>query len=442
MKNLIHYLIVLILLVQIACNDPTVIGSDLFSGDQLDIEFTDTVSLRAYALKGDSVLTFNPVAIGNDTRSFLFGDFQDPILGRTKSSIYFQVSRNSTVPSFENAVLDSILLLLPYQEDGIYGDPNSIYEMEVYQLDEQLNRDSVYYSSQSFKVRNAPTGYHVFVPNYKDSISIFEPSEDTLVAYPPHLRVPLSENLGNFLLNTDPANYATDSAFYALLPGFELRPVSQNQGMLSFDLRGFPAGLKLYYHQDTNKYEYTFPIFSTNVITTHFEHDYAGTVVEQFLTNSEDEVDSLLFLQGASGMDAVVEFPFLENLKDLIVNKAELVLYPQRLPGDNELYYNYADQLIASEIVGDSIFILVDDAEFALNRAGNSFGQIFGGILEEDGTYRLNISGHFQDMIKGVKSNKMLITVYRKAQKASRIVVTGPNHSSFPMKLRLTFTRY
>ncbi|MAW88140.1 MAG: hypothetical protein CMJ42_16600 [Phyllobacteriaceae bacterium] len=442
LKNLFYTLLGLALLAQIACNDPTVIGSDLFTGDQLDIEFTDTVSLKAYALEGDSVLTYSPIVVGTDTRSFLFGDFVDPVLGRVKSTIYFQVGLNTIVPSFENAVLDSVLLLLPYQKDGVYGDLGSIYQMEVYQLDEQLYRDSVYYSSQSFKVRNAPAGFHPFVPDYLDSLTIFEPSQDTSVKYPPHLRVPLNENFGNFLLNTDPTNYSTDSAFYALLPGFELRPISQNPGMLSFDLRGFPAGLKLYYHQDTSKLEYTFPIFSSNVVTTHFEHDYTGSAVEPFLNNPPEESDSLLFIQGASGMDVIVEFPYVENLKDLIVNKAELVLYPQRLPGDNELDYDYVDQLIASEAVGDSIFVLIDDVEFALNRAGSSFGQIFGGELEDDNTYRLNISGHFQDMISGNKSNRMLITVYNKAQKASRSVITGPNHSAFPMKLRLTVTRY
>ena len=430
------------MLAQLACNDPTVIGSDLFTGDQLDIEFTDTVSLKAYALEGDSVLTYSPIIVGNDTRSFLFGDFADPILGRVKSTIYFQVSLNATVPSFEGAELDSIVLLLPYQEDGIYGDPNSTFEMEVYQLDERLYSDSVYYSSQSFKVRNTPAGFHPFVPDFKDSLTIFEPSEDTTVRYPPHLRVPLSEQLGNFLLNTDPTNYSTDSAFYSILPGFELRPVSQNQGMLSFDLRGFPTGLKLYYHQDTSKFEYTFPVFNNNVVTTYFEHDYTGSTVEPFLTNPEDETDSLLFLQGASGMDVIVEFPYLENLKGLIVNNAELVLYPQRLPGDNEMFYGNTDQLIASEIVGDSIFMLIEDVEFALNRVGNSFGEIFGGKMEDDNTYRLNISGHFQDMISGNKSNRLLISVYNKAQKASRSVISGPNHSMFPMKLRLTFTRY
>lgn len=445
MKNFRSFLLAavsLILLTQIACNDPTVIGSDLFTGDQLDVEFTDTASLKAYALEGDSVLTYSPIIVGSDTRSFLFGDFVDPILGETKSSIYFQVSINSVVPSFEGAELDSVFLLLPYQESGVYGDPNAIFEMEVYQLDEQLHSDSVYYSTQSFKVRNAPSGFHPFVPHYQDSLTIFEPSQDTSVEYPPHLRVPLNANFGTFLLNTDPTNYSTDSSFYALLPGFELRPVNQTPGMLSFDLRGFPAGLKLYYHQDTSKYEYTFPIFSTNVVTTHFEHDYTGSAVEPFLNNPSDEVDSLLFLQGASGTDVVVEFPFVENLKDLIVNKAELVLYPQRLPGDNELYYDNADQMIASEIIGDSIFILINDVEFALNRVGNSFGEIFGGKVESDGTYRLNISGHLQDMISGEKSNRMLIAIYQNSQKASRSVITGPNHSVYPMKLRLTYTRY
>ncbi len=432
---------VAISLLQYGCNDPTVIGSDLFNDQQLDIDFTDTVSLRAWTIEGDSVLTFSPIVSGTDTRSFLFGDMQDPVFGRVISTIYFQVSLNTVVPNFENAELDSIFLLLPYNANMSYGDIAAQFGMEVFLLDEQLHTDSFYYSNQSFKVRNASSGNHIFVPKPQDSLTIFEPSMDTTERYPAHLRVPLSANLGNFLLNTDPVNYSSDSLFYNMLPGFRLRPTITTPGMLSFDLRGFPAGLKIYYHQDTNHYEYTFPIFSYNVVTTHIQHDYTGSAVEPFLQKDQPKNDSIVFVQAASGTDIVVEIPWVQSLQNIIVNKAELEFKILRLPGDSEKYA-HADQLLASQIIGDTAFILIDDVQFSLNRAGSNFGEIFGGKVLDGDIYRLNISAHLQEMIEGQRSNKMLITVYNKVQKASRAAIGGPTHSLYPMKLRLSFTRY
>lgn len=429
------------LMLQWSCNDPTVIGSDLFKDQHLDIDYTDTVTLRAWTLKGDSVLTYSPLVSGTDTRSFLFGDMNDPVFGRVTSTIYFQVSRNTVVPSFENAVLDSIFLLLPYNPNMSYGDIAAQFGIEVFLLDEQLYRDSFYYSNQSFKVRNAPSGNHVFVPKPLDSLTIFEPSKDTTEKYPAHLRVPLSSNFGNFLLSTDPVNYSSDSLFYNLLPGFRLRPTMTTPGMLSFDLRGFPAGLKIYYHQDTNKYDYTFPVFSYNVVTTHIQHDYTGSAVEPFLMSPEPRNDSIVFVQAASGTDVVVEIPWVESLQNIIVNKAELEFKILRLPGDLEKYA-HADQLLASEIIGDTAFVLINDVQFALNRAGSSFGQIFGGKVLDGDIYRVNISSHLQEMIEGQRSKRLLITVYNKSQKASRAALGGSTHSLYPMKLRLSYTRY
>ena len=98
---------------------------------------------------------------------------------------------------------------------------------------------------------------------------------------------------------------------------------------------------------------------------------------------------------------------------------------------------------VVSEIADDSSIKIIDDVQFAINRAGSNFSQIFGGDFDSaDNTYKLNITSHFQGMMNGSKSKKLMVTVYNRAEHPSRVVLAGPQHSEHPLKLNVSFTRF
>ena len=101
MKNSILALIVLLagFCLFNACNDPTSIGSDLLEGDQLDLDYTDTLTIISKTVRdADSVITFSTSSSTPASfrlSAYLAGNFDDPIFGRSESSIYSENGSSS-----------------------------------------------------------------------------------------------------------------------------------------------------------------------------------------------------------------------------------------------------------------------------------------------------------------------------------------------------------
>lgn len=435
-----------LLLTLFACNDPTVIGSDLLAGDQLDVNFTDSVTIKAWTTRQDSVKTFDPSPLSSDYTFFPCGDLRDPIFGRSVARINAQLSLNTSNPDFRDAVIDSIVLLLPYESKQVYGKLNETFKLEVWELDESLSDSISYYSNRETKLKPTPIGYKEFTPNVSDSVNVVVPKADTLIfeKLPPHLRIPLDGSFVQAFLGGDSINYTSNSLFRSFFKGFHLRAPESglgNSGMLSFNLRNSLVGFQVYYHKDSTYSQYKFPIFSSSVVTAEFKHDYMGAFVQNYLDSPTPRNDSLLFLQGMSGLNFDLEIPYVTDLKNLIVNRAEIVL-PIIYLMEDDPDFDPVDQIVVAEVVNDSILRTIDDIIYSINRVGDNFPQLFGGKVFSDNTYRVNISAHFQDMITGRATNKIRFTVYLKPEKASRVVVAGPAHATLPAKLRLSFTKF
>ncbi len=430
-----------------SCNDPTAIGSDLLAGDQVDVDFTDTLTLNGYIEKQDSVAVFFPVSIGAQYESFLVGDYIDPIFGRVTANTYAQITRNTTVPVFtkNGVVIDSVVLLLPYREERSYGKLDAMQTIEVYELDENL-ADSVFaYSNATYMVKPSPIGTVTFTPNLSDSLNIHVPNtSDSTIKTPPHLRIRLNEEFRARLEGADSINFLTGTDVKNFFKGFCLKPVLQsgNGGMLSFLMRNTFSGMRVYYHDSSNTYgEYLFPIFTSNVVTATFSNDYTGSVVEGFFPVNGVANDSLFFLQAMNGINLVLEVPYVQGLKNLVINKAELEFSIIELPQDDPAY-EPIDRILVSEIVNDTSRVIIEDYQSSSGLA--NFDAVYGGYPTSDNKYRVNISAYAQDMIRGLASNKMVITISARPEKASRVVLAGPGYhdESLRPKIRLTFSRY
>jgi hypothetical protein len=439
------YVLVLSLITLFSCNDPTVIGSDLLAGDQLDIEFTDTLTIRAWTVQQDSVKTYDKSPLSSEYSFFPCGDLRDPVFGKSIARINTQLSLNTSSPDFDEAVIDSVILLLPYQKDKLYGKLDEIFDLEVWELDETLYDSLNYYSNHEAKLKPAMIGFAQFRPK-TDSITVIVPAKDTLITekLPPHLRIRMEDAFVQAFLYSDSANFTSNKLFRAFFKGLQVRPPangSGNQGMLNFNFRHSLAGLQVYYHEDTKFSQYKFPVFSSSLITAEFVHEYEGAFVKDYLGENGSRNDSLLFLQGMSGLNFDLEIPYADKLEKLIINRAEVLLPVVDLAGDNP-DFDPVEQIVVSEIVNDTTFRTIDDLTFSINRAGDNFPQLFGGKILSNHTYRVNISAHFQDMIRGQASKKMRFAVYLKPENASRVVIGGPTHATLPAKLRLSFTRF
>ncbi|MCR9288345.1 MAG: DUF4270 domain-containing protein [Bacteroidetes bacterium] len=459
MKNSILALIVLLagFCLFNACNDPTSIGSDLLEGDQLDLDYTDTLTIISKTVRdADSVITFSTSSSTPASfrlSAYLAGNFDDPIFGRSESSIYSQVSLlSSIVPNFakgeflDEVSLDSIVLVLPWDSLGVYGDTlQEKYNLEVYEIDEIMPSDQDYYSDQSFAVKPNPIAtVENLEPRPKTLVPAVQPQgeslSDTILAN--HLRIRLDESYSNAFFNADTLNFQNDTLFSEFFKGFHIKATSTNGGMLSFNLNSSNAGIFVYFHVDTTQSIYQFPTnfdITNTVKTVNFDHNYSGTDIETALTNGIKE-DSIIFVQGMAGVTATLEFPYVESLGSILVNKAELELPIIQLEGDGE--FDPISQLALEEILEDGTTRPINDLNIAASLgSGNTFITAFGGVVVNGDRYYINMSNQFQEMLNGGVSNKIKILVLNRSAKASRTVIGGASHSEFPLKLNLSYTR-
>lgn len=443
LSDVISSLAVVLLLA--ACTDPTIVGGSLLDQDKADVGFNDTLTIRATTITNDSIRTYSPF-LSSQLSNFLFGAFNDPVFGKTTASIFAQVYPESRTPNFKNITLDSIVLILPYYSDGAYGTINQPFDMEVFRLTEALNENEEYFSNQDIPVDPMSLGSITATPSL-DSLEFI----DYIGAEPDTLdfaffRVPLNLSLAEELIALDSSIYQSDSLFFDTFKGLKLQPGTDNAGMLGFDLASTRAGVYLFYRDSTGaarRFLYDFDPTPT-VRFTQFEHDYSESRTAPFIDNPA-KGDSLVFVQGMSGLDIKLEIPNVQNLKGVVINKAELEFYIASLEGDEPLAYLPTEQLILTAPNSEGEVVAIDDIEIILSRR-LSLPEIFGGIPFEGSNgnpavYRMNLTAHFQNVIDGVLGNTFYITPFRKAETASRVALYGAKHSQYSIKLKLAYTR-
>lgn len=446
----ILYSVVIFAFTYNACNDPTVIGSDLLAGDQLDIQFTDTMTINTYSVLEDSIATYFP-GIFTNIESFPVGILEDPIFGVSTSSVYAQYTLNSVFPNFDESglALDSVVLVLPYNIQYAFGDLDETHSVEVYKMAENFPDTSTLYSDMEFMLGEL-IGEKDFLPltSEDDSVAVFSPIDDANVNFPPQLRISLDKNgFDTLLFNADSTILGSVDGFENFLKGIHIKPTSGNKGMPSFNFRNSNSGIMVYYHRisDTTYFNYKFPIFLGNIVTANYKHDYSTSslnLLDDYIGKDAPLADSLIFAQGMSGINFVIEVPYSEYLSDKVINKAEIILPIQFLSEDDPIY-SPDSKLLVSEIKADGTYRLIDDFILARNRVGlDQFTDLAGGEIESDDTYRLNITTHMQDMSRGLFTENMRINIFLKSEQSSRVVLSGVGNSLAPAKLEVTFTNF
>lgn len=433
-----------------ACTDPTEIGADLLDGDKAEIGFTDTLTLKATTVQSDSVLTYFPINTFTDAlRTYPVGELADPIFGTSRAELFAQLTLTQFNPDFENVSIDSIVLALPMDSTNAYGNLSETYGLAVHRLTEEVNPLQNYFSNTTFQSDDMPLGTYAFTPSY-DSLTIIDYSGNNpdTIQVPPQIRIPITAQIGNELIGLDSSFYRSDSAFLSYFKGLHIKPTTTNNGMLSLNLTSSQnAGLYVYYKRGTeqvnDQYVYQFNPFYARVI--NLENDATGSFVERYIGN-EALGDSLVFVQGMTGVNTRLEIPYVDDFKDLVVNKAELEIRVAKVPGDDLDVYTLAPQLMLLYPEEDGDLQPIEDIQILRLQGESVLRQAYGGIPTGDNetepaVYRMNLTAHFQSIIDGRNTNVLYISVFNRAQRATRVPLYGAKHPEYAIKLKIAFTR-
>ncbi len=437
-----------------ACNEPTTLGADFIEDNEfLNAVFTDTFTLNVQTIQLD---TFLAVTKSN----YLLGALNDETFGHASAGIYSDVLLGANDVTFgKNPVLDSIVLTLRY-DNVLFGDTTSLNSIYVYELNEEINDTINYYTKQTFDYQPTPLGELQNIGyNYLDSVqlSYYTTTDDGrdssyFTKTPPHLRIPLDNELGERILQKAAEDTLRIDGFNDLFKGFYVQPDPENKTMVSFNMRSSFSQITLYYANDSTKGNiYNFRIDATTPVVSNYQIDYGTSIVGNQLNAAYPNSQEYIYMQSLDGLGFQVDAPFFKthNSEKYLLNKVELEM--TLLPQEGVMYSDdtQPDGLVMSSYLTDSL--VYDIERFNSNTTLDTLSATVGDLLQikfnTATAYRTSINGYYQGLIDGTfvdgensTNRNTLFFMNLQDFTGYRAVFGGPKHPDYPMRLKAIYT--
>lgn len=416
---------------------PDTIGNNLISDDNyIGIFKTDTVEVVCHSYR-DSVNTTN-------VSTALLGAMKDPVFGHSEAGFYTQFRFSVAGQNFgANPVLDSLVLQLYIS--GYSGDTTTLQTVHAYVLDDTLSSSATYYN-HSIVATGAvdhANGFQ-FRPHPRTKVHVF--GTDTVGQ--PIIRIPLSQELGQYLMGLDTTVYSRPDLFKENFHGLYVTcsQVMETGAICSVNLTSNSfTMLQLYYHDASTPEKpmrYNYYVTSSDLFFNHFDHDYTQgdpDFVSQLLEGQQNLGQEKIYLQTMGGVRTYVLFPNLEHWTDtlenchLVVNEAKLVL-PVADQGLDSLYSLPTNYILLGFKADSTTYLLPDYYE------GSGF---FDGTLDKN-TKCINfrITEFMQSVLLKKNENYGLsLGINGASYNAQRMIINGPNApQGEKMRLEVTYS--
>ena len=325
----------------ISCDKPTIdFGSTFITNTNTAVVVIDTATLTLSTISVDS---FPTTATGTQ----LIGRYQDPYFGTITSESFLQIGPPASVPVISNQVgFDSISLILRLNKT-YYGDTTTAMRFDVSQLDSVITLPQPYIQSTFYNNSFIPFNP---IPWGASVVSISPTALHTSQNFQDSVKIRLPDSIGMKLLNL--MQFRSDTvtnlnSFLSYFKGLCIYPDPSSSGVI-YGFRD-TAFIKLYYHEPGTITNYTYTIFPFSVKSHQFNNisfDRTGTQLANIgnpiynVPNTGTHelpasatTDSSVYLQGATGLQVKITFPYITNLLQLPdyigILKAQLILQPK-----------------------------------------------------------------------------------------------------------------
>ncbi len=423
------------------CTKPTPFGSEFFDGEVANFD-GDSLDVICTIERPDSVQSVDRTSSFD---YFLCGQLNDPEFGVTTSEIYslIRVLDTANITAFQ---FDSVYLLLPYAAAGFYGDTLQEQTIQIFQLNEAMDFNKTYYVYDTLPVAREIGRLENFKPRPRTIGKTLSSLGDTLkLAY---LKVPLDPAFGQELMAIAQSTKIVPNEFNKVFKGLKIKATTPGSGtgaIMAFDLNASICAIRLHYTKDTLQKSTDYRLNWNNTDQQmskfmHIEHNYQGTPAETALAQTNPEQ---LFIQGMSGLRMKVEFPADPKLTDIIINKAELQCY-----GPNPSLLTPIPQLATFYEDSNNDVFFTSDVSYSIGL--NSNFALFGGtprkVSNDLVKYQFTMTDYFQSVVKNLSSGDPLkrtiyVDINSQLLTPSRSIIYGPTHPTYPLKMRLKFTK-
>ncbi len=358
---------------------------------EIELFVTDTLTFQAKTIDEDSLP-------GNGVSYFMLGELNDPILGRTKASIYADLDLIEPYADFPNTQeADSAILFIPSVE-GLNNYGNILYplKLNVYPLQQNIESGETYYQTDSFSIDETISTKYVgkLINVYIDSILY---KKDTLNPYD-GLKIKLSKDFADKLMSLPKEAYETNNGLDEHFKGIAIIPegnnVAPSRGAIGvFDIHNtisldYRAKILLYFG-DSNTFVFGFS-GKNQTVNKGETGPYPSDIQEQF--NEPDKHYTETYAQALSGVKTKIEIPYLYNLiskGNVAIHKAEISFSVKNY--DEFFFAPPRLSLFKPFSKSSNRNFLIEDAVTSTNYGGN--------YDETGGTYTFDITRHVQNIL-------------------------------------------
>ena len=378
-------------LIAASCTDPNTIG--------LEVQPTsDNIIISSANFEGISSATESEDSLRTDEAlNLILGGIDDSQFGLNNAGFYTQIllTENNTDLG-TNPIVDSVVMSYTYS--GYYGDLENFTSLDVLILQEDIYKDSVYYS----------TSYEMPVPAGMSYVESFLVSED--VSESPSLTIRLSDSFGQEILDLQNEGLKDNETFLENFKGISVIASAQNT-MLYLNPTGSNSFLKIYYHNEQS---------GSDTISLDFELGGDAARINLFnhkpLVNLNQEEDKV-YIQSMAGYKTRISINNTDSLKSMLEGKSiNKVTMSFDVNEGSQAEYTAHDKLFLVRVneEGNNIFL----TDFTIEGETH-----FGGRLEDD-KYEFNITRYFYQLLNNdIYTNDLYLLPAGAAVNANRTIL-------------------
>lgn len=379
-------------LITASCTDPNTIGLEVQPTSD-NIIISETSSFNWQTTQTDSEDSLRT----DEALNLILGGIDDSQFGLNNAGFYTQIllTENNTDLG-TNPIVDSVVMSYTYS--GYYGDLENFTSLDVLILQEDIYKDSVYYSN-SYQISSLGG------MSYVESFSVSEDASES-----PSLTIRLSDSFGQEILDLQNEGLKDNEAFLENFKGISVIASAQNT-MLYLNPTGSNSFLKIYYHNEQS---------GSDTISLDFELGGDAARINLFnhkpLVNLNQEEDKV-YIQSMAGYKTRISINNTDSLKSMLEGKSiNKVTMSFDVNEGSQAEYTAHDKLFLVRVneEGNNIFL----TDFTIEGETH-----FGGRLEDD-KYEFNITRYFYQLLNNdIYTNDLYLLPAGAAVNANRTIL-------------------
>ncbi|MBT5750488.1 MAG: DUF4270 family protein [Flavobacteriales bacterium] len=379
-------------LIAASCTDPNTIGLEVQPTSD-NIIISETSSFNWQTTQTDSEDSLRT----DEALNLILGGIDDSQFGLNNAGFYTQIllTENNTDLG-TNPIVDSVVMSYTYS--GYYGDLENFTSLDVLILQEDIYKDSVYYSN-SYQISSLGG------MSYVESFSVSEDASES-----PSLTIRLSDSFGQEILDLQNEGLKDNEAFLENFKGISVIASAQNT-MLYLNPTGSNSFLKIYYHNEQS---------GSDTISLDFELGGDAARINLFnhkpLVNLDQEEDKV-YIQSMAGYKTRISINNTDSLKSMLEGKSiNKVTMSFDVNEGSQAEYTAHDKLFLVRVneEGNNIFL----TDFTIEGETH-----FGGRLEDD-KYEFNITRYFYQLLNNdIYTNDLYLLPAGAAVNANRTIL-------------------